>query len=111
MRAGAVEVLGLSAEAPRARSSVPRVRRRVIVSGLVQGVFFRDSTRREAERLGVAGWVRNREDGTVEAVFEGEPGAVEAAVAFVREGPRHARVQDAEVVEEPDEGLRGFEVR
>jgi acylphosphatase len=87
------------------------VRRRVIVSGQVQGVFFRDSTRREAQRIGVAGWVRNRDDGTVEAVFEGEPDAVEAAVAFVRQGPGHARVEDAEVVDEPPEGLRGFEIR
>ena len=87
------------------------VRRRVIVSGRVQGVFFRDSVRREAERLGVAGWVRNRDDGRVEAVFEGDPDAVEAAVDFARRGPAHARVDDAEVVDEQPEGLSGFEVR
>lgn len=87
------------------------MRRRVIVSGRVQGVFFRDGARREAERLGLAGWVRNRDDGTVEAVFEGEPQAVEAALRFVREGPRHAHVEHVEVIEEAPEGLDAFAVR
>jgi acylphosphatase len=87
------------------------VRRRVIVSGRVQGVFFRDSARREAVRLGVAGWVRNCEDGTVEAVFEGPAEAVDAAVAFVRTGPRHARVERVETFREDVEGLGGFDVR
>jgi len=67
------------------------IRRRILVHGHVQGVFFRDSTRRLAERDGVAGWVRNRPDGAVEAVFEGEPQAVERLVRFAREGPRGAR--------------------
>lgn len=87
------------------------IRRRVVVHGLVQGVFFRDSTRREAAARGVAGWVRNRPDGTVEAVFEGEPGAVQALVEFCRRGPRRAQVERLEVSEEPPEGLRSFEVR
>ena len=86
-------------------------RRRVVVHGQVQGVFFRDSTRRLAEREGVAGWVRNRPDGAVETVFEGEQEAVERLVSFVREGPRGARVDDVKVIEEEPEGLRGFGVR
>ncbi len=87
------------------------IRRRVVVHGHVQGVFFRDSTRRLAEREGVAGWVRNRPDGAVEAVFEGEPDGVERLVAFVREGPRDAQVDRADVTEEEPESLRGFSVR
>src|ERR687893_82609 len=69
------------------RSMADVERRRVVVHGEVQGVFFRDSTRDEAERRGVAGWVTNRSDGAVEAVFEGEPDAVEALVSFCRSGP------------------------
>ncbi len=87
------------------------IRRRVVVHGLVQGVFFRDSTRRLAQRHGVAGWVANRPDGAVEAVFEGEADAVERLVAFSRAGPRGAQVQSVEVSEEEPEGLRGFAVR
>jgi acylphosphatase len=86
------------------------IRRRVLVHGHVQGVFFRDSTRRLAEREGVAGWVRNRPDGAVEAVFEGEPEAVVRLVRFTREGPRGAQVDRAEVTEEEPEGLRDFSV-
>jgi len=85
-------------------------RRRVVVHGRVQGVFFRDTTRRMARQRGVAGWVRNRDDGAVEAVFEGEPGAVEAMVAFAREGPRGAVVERVEVVGEEPERLTGFEL-
>jgi acylphosphatase len=83
----------------------------VIVRGLVQGVFFRDSTRRLAQRHGVAGWVANRWDGAVEAVFEGEPDAVERLVAFSRKGPRGARVDAVDVTDEEPEGLLGFGVR
>ena len=83
----------------------------MVVRGLVQGVFFRDSTRRQARRHGVAGWVSNRADGAVEAVFEGEADAVERLVAFSREGPRGAQVESVEVTEEEPEGLRGFGVR
>lgn len=86
-------------------------RRRVIISGHVQGVFFRDSARRLAAARGVGGWVRNRSDGTVEAVFEGDREAVEALVDFCREGPRGARVERVDVREETPEGLSGFEVR
>ena len=88
-----------------------RVRAEIVVRGRVQGVFFRDSTRRLAQRHGVAGWVANRWDGAVEAVFEGEPDAVERLVAFSREGPRGARVDAVEVTDEEPEGLLGFAVR
>jgi acylphosphatase len=77
----------------------------------VQGVFFRDSTRREAERRGVAGWARNTAEGTVEAVFEGPADAVDAMVEFVRDGPGHASVDRVDVADEPPEGLAGFSVR
>jgi acylphosphatase len=87
------------------------VRRRVVVRGHVQGVFFRDSTRREAQRRGVAGWVSNRPDGAVEAVFEGSPDVVQAMVDFCESGPRGADVGRVETSEEPPEGLRGFDVR
>ena len=82
----------------------------MIVHGRVQGVFFRDATRRLAERHGVAGTVRNTTDGTVEAVFEGSPDAVEKLVAFCEEGPRGAAVERVEVYLEPPEGLRDFRV-
>jgi len=87
------------------------IRRRVIVRGFVQGVFFRDSARRLAQRHGVSGWVANRADGAVEAVFEGEADAVERLVAFSRKGPRGAQVNSVEVTEEEPEGLSGFAVR
>lgn len=86
------------------------MRRRVVVHGRVQGVFFRDTTRRLAEQHGVGGWVRNNRDGSVEAVFEGEPEAVERLVAFARRGPRGAAVERVEVHEEEAEGLTGFRV-
>jgi acylphosphatase len=87
------------------------VRRRVVVHGNVQGVFFRDSTEDEASSKGVAGWVRNRDDGTVEAVFEGDEDAVDAMVEFCRSGPSKADVEDVEVADEEPEGLDGFSVR
>ena len=87
------------------------IRRRVVIHGNVQGVFFRDSTRRLAEREGVTGWIRNRPDGAVEAVFEGEPDSVERLVSFARKGPRGAQVERVELAEEHPEGLRGFNVR
>jgi acylphosphatase len=87
------------------------VRSRVVVHGYVQGVFFRDSTRRRAAELGVAGWVSNRSDGTVEAVFEGAPDAVSAMVDWARRGPRGADVERVDEREESPEGLTGFEVR
>ncbi len=85
------------------------VRRRVVVHGRVQGVFFRDTARREAARHGVSGWVRNTPEGTVEAVFEGERGAVERLVGFAEEGPPEAQVERVETFEEEVEGLDGFE--
>jgi acylphosphatase len=83
------------------------VRRRVVVRGDVQGVFFRDSTRREAESRGVAGSVTNRSDGAVEAVFEGPREDVEAMVAFCRSGPSRANVEAVEVTDEQPEGASG----
>jgi acylphosphatase len=88
-----------------------RTRRRVIVRGRVQGVGFRFSVARRAEQRGVAGWVRNRPDGAVEAVFEGEPEAVAALVELCRNGPRGASVERVEVAEEEPEGLSWFDVR
>jgi acylphosphatase len=87
------------------------VARRFVACGRVQGVFFRDSTRREANRLGVTGWVRNRPDGTVEAHAEGAPEAVEALVRWARDGPRHADVDDVRVSEAEPAGCTRFEVR
>ena len=86
------------------------IRRRVVVHGLVQGVFFRDTVRRSAVAAGAAGWVRNNRDGTVEAVFEGEPKAVERLVALCHEGPRGARVDRVEVADERPEGLVAFSI-
>ena len=83
----------------------------MIAHGRVQGVFFRDSTRQRAEAAGVAGWVSNRPDGAVEAVFEGEDDAVERLVDWMREGPRGASVDRVEVNDEEPEGLSGFDVR
>jgi acylphosphatase len=87
------------------------IRRRVLIHGKVQGVFFRDTTRRKAKSRGVAGWVDNRSDGSVEALFEGDEDDVEAMIAFCRQGPRGAEVDGVEVSEEQPEGLSGFEVR
>jgi acylphosphatase len=87
------------------------IRRRVVVHGRVQGVFFRDSVRRLAQQRGVSGWVANREDGTVEAVFEGEADAVERLVAFCQDGPRGAEVSSVDVANEEPEGASGFSVR
>jgi acylphosphatase len=86
------------------------IRRRVTVAGHVQGVFFRETTRRRAQAAGVAGWAANRPDGTVEAVFEGEPERVELLVTFCREGPRGARVDWVDVAAEEPEGLGGFAI-
>jgi acylphosphatase len=84
----------------------------VHVSGRVQGVFFRDATRREAQRLGVSGWVRNLPDGRVEGEFQGPPDAVDALVAWCRQGPPDAKVEDVELtIEEPGPDEDGFRVR
>jgi acylphosphatase len=87
------------------------IRRRVVVHGLVQGVFFRDTVRRQAAGAGVTGWVRNNWDGTVEAVFEGEEAEVDRLVRLCHAGPRGARVDRVEVSEEPPTGLTGFAIR
>jgi acylphosphatase len=87
------------------------IRRRVVAQGRVQGVFFRDGCRREASAYRVSGWVANREDGAVEAVFEGEPAAVQALVDWTRQGPPRARVIKLEVIEEEPRGELGFSVR
>lgn len=86
------------------------IRRRVVVHGQVQGVFFRDTVRRHAVAASVAGWARNTAQGTVEAVFEGEPDAVAALVALCHEGPRGARVDRVELTDESPEGLVGFAI-
>lgn len=87
------------------------IRRRVVVQGRVQGVFFRDTCRREAAARGVAGWVTNRVDGAVEAVFEGAPDGVEAMVEWTHHGPPSAEVTQVDASPEPVEGIDGFHVR
>lgn len=77
----------------------------------MQGVFFRDTVRRAAESAGVAGWVTNRDDGAVEAVFEGEPDRVDELVELCRSGPGRAEVTDLDVSDEEPEGLTAFEIR
>lgn len=86
------------------------VRRRVVVTGRVQGVGFRVACAHEAASAGLAGSVRNRPDGRVEAVFEGPRDQVEALVAWCGRGPRHAAVTRADVSEEPVTGAVGFHI-
>jgi acylphosphatase len=86
------------------------VRKRVVVSGLVQGVFFRDTCQRMAADAGVAGWVRNRPDGTVEAVFEGPADRVEHLVSWAHRGPSQARVERVSVHQEAPQGLSIFTI-
>ena len=88
-----------------------RTRAHVFVSGRVQGVYFRATTRDEAREAGVDGWVRNLADGRVEAVFEGPEDAVGSVVAFCREGSPAAQVEDVEVEYGNPEGIEGFEIR
>lgn len=95
----------------RGCNPVAVIRRRVVVHGFVQGVGFRLSLARTAGSRGVAGWVRNRADGSVEAVLEGEPPAVESLVRWCGDGPRGAEVSEVEVIAEEPEGLGGFTVR
>jgi acylphosphatase len=87
------------------------MRKRVVVHGSVQGVFFRDTMRRLAEQRSVSGWVRNNPDGTVEAALEGDESALERLLAFAHEGPRGARIDRVEVFDEEPEGLEGFAIR
>jgi len=86
------------------------IRRRAIVHGHVQGVFFRDAIRQQAQEHGVSGWVRNQPDGTVEAALEGPPDAVQQILQFLGTGPPRARVQRVEVHSEQPAGLSGFAV-
>lgn len=76
-----------------------KVTRRLVIKGRVQGVYYRESMRIEAERLNVTGWVRNRREGTVEAMVHGEPDAVEAIIAWAWQGPAAAHVEQIEIVE------------
>ena len=92
------------------RYGASMIRRRAVVSGYVQGVYFRETCRQRAAQLSVAGWVRNRSDRTVEAVFEGEAAAVERMIQWARRGPEDAHVIGVEVFEEEPEGLVGFAV-
>ena len=88
-----------------------RTRVHVFVSGRVQGVYYRATTRERAQKQGVDGWVRNLDDGRVEAVFEGPEADVEAMVEFCHEGSERANVTDLEIEDEDPEGIDGFEVR
>jgi acylphosphatase len=88
-----------------------RVARELTVAGHVQGVSFRDSVRREAERHHVSGWAANRDDGSVQVMLEGAPDDIEVVVAFCRQGPRAADVNEVEVAGREPGGLEGFEIR
>ncbi|WP_248516542.1 acylphosphatase [Salinarchaeum laminariae] len=87
-----------------------RTRAHVFVTGRVQGVFFRATTRERAAEVGVDGWVRNLDDGRVEAVFEGSEEQVDAMIEFCHEGSSAARVEDVDVEEQPPEGVDGFQI-
>jgi len=88
-----------------------QVRARVVIEGRVQGVFFRDSTRQEAQRLGVTGWVRNRRDGSVEALLEGEEEKVRALIRWCEQGPPLAQVRRVSVAWEDYQGeFKGFRI-
>ena len=89
--------------------TLPTTTLHLVIHGRVQGVFFRDSMRREAQRLGIAGWVRNRSDGTVEAVVQGESAAVDVMLRWAQRGPELARVERVEVM--PSDGTyTSFEI-
>ena len=87
------------------------IRYRVLISGRVQGVAYRDACRRMAEQHGVTGWVRNLPDGSVEAVFEGASEDVRRLVDWSRQGPRFAEVADVSVQPEEPEGISEFQIR
>lgn len=87
------------------------IRRRLVVHGKVQGVFFRDSTREAAQNEGVSGFAINNPDGSVEVVLEGPPEAVESVAGYVRRGPSSAKVDHVETHDETPEGLTGFQIR
>ena len=94
-----------------ASSNVVVVRRRALVSGRVQGVFYRAAAEREAARLGVAGWARNLNDGRVELVVEGDPHAVDSFIRWAWRGSPRSEVAGVEVNDEPPEGLTSFRTR
>ncbi len=85
-------------------------RMRVLVEGRVQGVFFRANTKKKAEKLGLSGWVKNLDDGRVEAVFEGEGKGLQEILSFCEIGPKLAKVEDVSVEYGEVEGLEGFKV-
>lgn len=87
------------------------IRRRLVVHGKVQGVFYRDSTRHAARNEGVSGWAANRSDGSVEIVLEGPSDAVQSVVGYCRQGPSSANVHSVDEREETPEGLTGFQIR
>lgn len=87
------------------------IRRRVIVKGRVQGVWYRQSCQNEALAAGVAGWVRNNDDGTVEAVLEGDAAAVDRVLSWMRLGPSRALVTGVQIMDEPPRGEQSFGVR
>jgi acylphosphatase len=90
---------------------MPIIRRRILISGMVQGVSFRAYTRATARQTGVCGWVRNLRDGRVEAVIEGKADKVNAVVAWCRKGPSFSRVEDVEVHEETPTGeFKNFDI-
>jgi acylphosphatase len=94
------------------KKGVEHLRARVVIHGIVQGVFFRASTRDEARSIGVGGWVKNLPDGSVEALFEGEKKKVEAIVAWCHKGPTGARVDKVDIVWEQYKGEYAlFDVR
>ena len=103
--------LGWRREVPGNLAAMSLERRRVIVTGRVQNVWYRDSCRTEALARGVTGWVRNRAAGSVEAVFEGSPEALAQMISWCRKGPPRARVDDVDVVTEPVQNEVGFLVR
>jgi acylphosphatase len=88
-----------------------RCRRRVLISGLVQDVWFRATTAKQAVRAGVDGWVRNLADGRVEAVLEGSADAVNEMIDFCSRGPEMARVDQIDIAEETPENLKSFQIR
>jgi len=92
------------------RQGDPVVRRRIVVTGRVQGVAFRANCQRAAEELGAHGWVRNRSDGAVELAAEGPPDVVDRLVEWCRRGPPAARVRAVDVVDEPPVGVHGFRI-
>ncbi len=94
------------------KKNMEHLRAKVVIHGIVQGVFFRASTRDEAIRIGVGGWVRNLSDGTVQALFEGEKKKVEQILGWCHKGPHGARVDKVEISWEPYKGeYQLFDIR